>query len=293
MQTSSNLSSPEQYESSVIPVPVTKHKYYGSKPPIFDGAKSEYAEWKSQVIDYCRMRRITDSNEKINIFLSFMRGGTVCSWVRGFVLEYQDSTASLCGMWKLTYTEFLEKLDVAFTDVYGRRLALTKLVCMRDGQGSQTAREFLFEFEDLVYRAGCNEDNPIVLELLKMNVNFDIIQAIYGHMDRPSTFDEWRTRIIDLDDCWRAWAETKKLWAAREEEESDPYMRLSPDPICFKCKMRKSQKGVCGSPWHIENRPQMMVQEPWEGDNREEFIELVRRWAYADQDGFNSAGFFL
>ncbi|KAI0800170.1 hypothetical protein C8Q74DRAFT_1444135 [Fomes fomentarius] len=66
------------------------------------------------------------------------------------------------------------------------------------------------------------------------------------------------------------------------------------DHACVKCGKKKSEAGLCQSPWHIPNRnaQQQRVRRVWEDpDAREEFLKAMRLYAAEDPEDFTAQGF--
>lgn len=68
------------------------------------------------------------------------------------------------------------------------------------------------------------------------------------------------------------------------------------DRVCLKCNAKKTEKGTCGSPWHVPNRTgqtRVRAVDFSQEDQRAAFAEQMRRWAAADPESFKAAGFGL
>ena len=98
-----------------------------------------------------------------------------------------------------SYREFLNTLDSTFKDQNETQKARDKINVFRQGQ--LTADEFFVKFEALMLKAKMNEhDNEsYLIGRLEQNVKWDLINKINNSLDQPTTYEEWKRRIILLN----------------------------------------------------------------------------------------------
>jgi hypothetical protein len=134
-----------------------------------------------------------------------MTKGFANDWATAKHDKYEDEGYS-------SYREFLDALDRTFKDQNEAQKARDKINVFRQGQ--QTADEFFVKFEALMLKARMNEhDNEsYLIGRLEQNVKWDLINKISNSLDQPTTYEEWKRRIILLDGLQRRREEQKKSW---------------------------------------------------------------------------------
>jgi hypothetical protein len=109
-----------------------------------------------------------------------------------------------------TWTEFQTLLDASFVDVNVVNTARRKLKNLM--QGRTPALEYFLSFEYLLLVAGYDQTTHLnnLVELLEDNVNPGIIDTIYRSETLLRTYDDWKTRIINIDNLYHRRQERKK-----------------------------------------------------------------------------------
>jgi Retrotransposon gag protein/Zinc knuckle len=83
-------------------------------------------------------------------------------------------------------------------------------------QGSKTAEEYFQEFDQLVRTAGYQQNHDDVLvKYLHEQIKWSTVDKIYSSGHLPSTYQEWRAAIINVDGLERRRAEQKKMLSAQ------------------------------------------------------------------------------
>jgi hypothetical protein len=109
-----------------------------------------------------------------------------------------------------TWTEFQTLLDASFVDANVVNTALRKLKNLV--QGRTPALEYFLSFEYLLLVTGYDQTTHLddLVELLEDNINPGIIDTIYCSETLLLTYDDWKTRIINIDNLYRRRQERKK-----------------------------------------------------------------------------------
>ena len=84
-------------------------------PPIFDGDKLKYREWKRKLCVYIDdpRNRVTTNKERINIAFSYIEGPKVAEWVQNYYKEFYDEDEA---NWMVMWRAVKKDLDKQFLD---------------------------------------------------------------------------------------------------------------------------------------------------------------------------------
>lgn len=256
------------------------------KPDVFSGDRREYRIWKARVIAYCRgLDRDTD---KIHIAISYISGPNVNHWVDFMFRSYYSNRRMI---WRLedgrrmSFRHFLKKLDEQFADKNEALAAFQKLQSLV--QRDRDVKEFLLEFERLVALTDYDIGDNVIVSMLQVNANRRLVERIYNSGNIPQGYAEWKQRLITLNDADLLFRAHVNAYNPRsghhdprpsqtsqrpaEQSTSRPAYQavrdgtgtlftgrgqpMQIDRRCVKCRARQSEKGTCGSPWHLPNRP--------------------------------------
>ncbi len=198
-------------------------------PEIFTGDKTKFSTFLRQL----KLNFVADSasfandQAKIIYALSFMRDNTAGAWSEAFIDEAISKNS-----WD-KWSEFEAKLTKSFGDPNEHRNAQDSLDSLR--QGKRTAEDYFLEFDQLARIAGyaTGHDDELI-RVLEKNVNPSLIDKVYNAETLPTTYDQWRTKIIALDQLARRremqrqinrsfWSDKKDFRpVARQMEKSSP-----------------------------------------------------------------------
>lgn len=263
-------------------------------PDVFDGNKLRYDAWKYSI------RQYVDGVEKdraISLILSYVRGEKVDLWKQALIDVNLENGSWLFG----TMDRFWQELDSVFIDQNRRHTAQVQLEALKMGNNAQ---DFFTEFEQLTTRAGFDRDDEYVLNILQRNVTERYIASIYASDRLPATYDEWKTRVLQLAKQRALFDVVRGHQSQSRQPAAAPAPRLpfiprpyqptyappaGPPPIptrrdttgtlfggrgqpmdldriCKKCNARQRDKGTCGDAWHVPNRttPQTQYRRRWE-----------------------------
>lgn len=167
-------------------------------PEEFKGDKTKFAMFMRQVkINFAAdpIPFILDQN-KILYTLSYMRDSVAGTWSEAYI-----DAALATNDWG-TWNEFETKLAQSFGDPNEKRNAQNALEAL--GQDKKTAEEFFLEFDQLARRAdyATGHDDELIC-LLEKNANQSLIDRVYDAESLPTTYQGWRTKIINLDQLTR------------------------------------------------------------------------------------------
>ena len=179
-----------------------------NQPSEFNGDKKEFKGWLRQLLTYIRDPKngITTDDERIDIAMSYMRGGTVTDWVQNY---YDTHFDEILESWSVSWMEFKAALIDAFTNKGQALMAQEKLEAIQ--QGSDSADDFFKKFKALLTNAGYDKDAPYVIRLIEKAVDAKTIDQIYGsRMTRIDDYKTYKSTIISIDEMWRRRKEQKK-----------------------------------------------------------------------------------
>jgi Zinc knuckle/Retrotransposon gag protein len=87
-------------------------------------------------------------------------------------------------------------------------------------QSTRTAEEYFQEFDQLVRTAGYQQNHDDVLvKYLHEQVKTSIIDKVYSSGQLPTSYQEWRAAIINIDGLERRRAEQKKAWSMQHPQK--------------------------------------------------------------------------
>ena len=145
-----------------------------------------------------------------------MEGDKVSDWIQNL---YNQEWSKVRGKWNLNWEGFVEKLDARFLDLSRHADARQKFDVIRQGQ-HERAVTFFERFEILVATAQYELTDIHVLQKIERAVRFSLIDDIYRNPNLPTTFKEWKDRIINLDEMQVRRDEAKKAWTAYSSGKS-------------------------------------------------------------------------
>ncbi|TFK78292.1 hypothetical protein K466DRAFT_607129 [Polyporus arcularius HHB13444] len=292
----------------------------GKEPSTFDGDHEEYEAWKSEMQAY--LVGVTNKDTYITVVLSFCRGNRrINDWKMAFRRAKFNATqnswdfASIAAFWTA--------MDSAHQDKNAQAKAIRDLEKLTWDK-HPNARDFFQAWEDLCDKAGHTDRNhEVLLSRLKRAAKADYVQAIYNSDTAiPTTYDQWKTRIGNLDRYHEQYeAEVKGPAHRAYIPKADPFKpstmphRVLPpgttrDPTgvtyggrgqameldrkCFKCKRKKSEPAPgCTNTWHFGNRKGVQRRRLFEDEDqevRQTFFENVRLLAEEDPGAFTEYG---
>jgi Retrotransposon gag protein len=115
--------------------------------------------------------------------------------------------------------DFKAQCQAIFGNQNKKPNAENQLAQMR--QSAKTAEEYFQEFDQLVRTAGYQQNHDDVLvKYLHEQVRVGIIDKIYSSGHLPTTYQEWRLAIINIDGLERRRAEQKKAWSIQHLQKS-------------------------------------------------------------------------
>lgn len=110
--------------------------------------------------------------------------------------------------WNMGYQTIHQHLKEQFTVSNLVHLVQVKIEALT--QGADTAEKFFQKFEILFTQAGYDRDDVYIIRLIKMNVNERIIDQIYGSLQLPVTYNQWKENMIQIDTMWKQQNNHKK-----------------------------------------------------------------------------------
>jgi hypothetical protein len=124
-----------------------------------------------------------------------------------WALDFNEDVMSR-DVWNFgTWAAFKVKLKASFEDKEKAKNARTALHQLK--QGTRTADEFFLEFELLRRAAGITDDGELIAFLEGGAVDRKILIQIYSsNVDLPSSYEDWKTKIIKIDGLHRR----MKMW---------------------------------------------------------------------------------
>jgi Retrotransposon gag protein/Zinc knuckle len=115
--------------------------------------------------------------------------------------------------------DFETQCEAIFGDQNKKPNAENQLAQMR--QSTRTAEEYFQEFDQLVRTAGYQRNHDDVLvKYLHEQVKTSIVDKVYSSGQLPTSYQEWRAAIINIDGLERRRAEQKKAWSMQHPQKS-------------------------------------------------------------------------
>src|ERR1700745_3184311 len=135
--------------------------------------------------------------KKIVWILTYMTEGTAGVWQENY---WNDVTTAMAAGNSPTLAQFWTSFNTQFTDQNKEVTALLDLETFY--QGDKTAEEFFAEQEQLKQRARVTDDR-FMMRIVEKCVKPRIIDKIYETGNIPTTYGDWKTRIINMDNAYR------------------------------------------------------------------------------------------
>ncbi|EPQ58709.1 hypothetical protein GLOTRDRAFT_127204 [Gloeophyllum trabeum ATCC 11539] len=296
-------------------------KGHVAKPEYFDGNKDKFKAWWRQVLGYLRNNKkdFDTDDEKIDFVISYLRGPKAENWSQNYYDQFfKDDTEN----WDKTWAAFKTDITTVFQDSNLAAQAQIKIDHLRQGQ--RPVEEYFQELEILMTQAGYRKEDQYILKTVRTSVNDALVDKVYGQVTVPTTYDGWKDVLIKLDNAWRERQQEKAMRGLRTTppkregvpttNQTQPAPRAQPtqkrdgtgttylgtgqpmdvDRACLKCKAKQSEKGTCGSTWHVPNRTGKTTSQVRQVDwtkPTSDFISAIKEWSRKDPEGFKAAGF--
>ncbi|EKM49030.1 uncharacterized protein PHACADRAFT_202101 [Phanerochaete carnosa HHB-10118-sp] len=139
------------------------------KPDAFDGTKSKYIAWKTQMKLYVvtQRKRLPEQFDRVLMILSYMKGGYAGKYVATFMKKYDADENSAMQMGALSAQEFFSKFELCAFQA--------------------NIHDFEAHFQELK-------------SLLEKALRADIIQLLYNSSEElPATYALYKQRVARID----------------------------------------------------------------------------------------------
>jgi hypothetical protein len=178
-----------------------------AEPDVFDGTPAKFRDFKRQLFVYYEGRGITDDKEKILFALSYMKQGLASKWAERFVNQAIAPTTPTWG----TYSEFLTKLAASFEDQTTSSRAREDVEHYE--QGKKRVDEYMTKLEQLFTDAGLDSvgNDKEQIRLLERGASKAIVGAIYGSGTVPTTFKEYKEKILSIGRLQERWRQQESF----------------------------------------------------------------------------------
>jgi hypothetical protein len=197
------------------------------EPSMFNGDKEEFEDWRRKVITYLSDLRnnVKRGDEKINITLSYMEGKEVRGWIKNLWNQHFDEDI---GRWTISWGTFLEYLDKQYLD-FGLEQKARQQFSLLEQRSNERVAEFFTRLEVIASTADYDTEDDHVIQKINEVVDSSIIDSIYNNSEvLPSTYEQWKTRCINLDESRRRRNEAKA--EMRKYGRYRGYQAPSPQP---------------------------------------------------------------
>ncbi|KAI9059868.1 hypothetical protein FKP32DRAFT_1679406 [Trametes sanguinea] len=195
---------PQPPPPAAAPVSDPRARIRVKEPDAFTGDRTLYRTWKSQMERYLAAYPQASEHEQITVLMSFIRGSSIDEWVNAYADKHFDRTHHV---WTRSLADVWHDLDLAYTDRIAEHTALQRMkeLCRsRMGKGLRQqpghAAEYFQEFEKLVWMAGVERTDRMVLEYVKDAICDRFRQAIHNRLELPETYEQWKDAVVKLDD---------------------------------------------------------------------------------------------
>jgi Zinc knuckle/Retrotransposon gag protein len=216
----------------VVPAPAHKKKSHVKAPEDFTEAK-EWDRFRRQAFVYIEENRrdFDNDQEVIRFLLSFMTEGLPEKFAANYLNDILDDLGRRRARAQAmrqplpnepnwgSAADFEAQCQAIFGDQNKKPNAENQLAQMR--QSTKTAEEYFQEFDQLVRTAGYQQNHDDVLvKYLHEQVKTGIIDKIYSGGQLPTSYQEWRAAIINIDGLERRRAEQKRAWSMQHPQKS-------------------------------------------------------------------------
>ncbi|EKM48333.1 uncharacterized protein PHACADRAFT_202949 [Phanerochaete carnosa HHB-10118-sp] len=197
------------------------------KPDTFDGTKSKYIAWKTQMKLYVvtQRKRLPEQFDRVLMILSYMKGGHAGEYVATFMKKYDADENSVIQTTKTLW----EDLDRHFL-IDEQAEAYNRLQAMQ--MGTLSAQEFFSKFELCAFQANIHDFEAHFQELkslLEKALRADIIRLLYNSSEElPATYALYKQRVarIDLNQQQDSFNQGSSRRKTHHERKMHPHQQL-------------------------------------------------------------------
>ncbi|EKM48843.1 uncharacterized protein PHACADRAFT_202328 [Phanerochaete carnosa HHB-10118-sp] len=168
------------------------------KPDAFDGTKSKYIAWKTQMKLYVvtQRKRLPEQFDRVLMILSYMKGGHAGEYVATYMKKYNTDENTVIQ----TTAELWTDLDRHFL-IDEQAEAYDRLQAMQ--MGTLSAQEFFSKFELCAFQANIHDFEAHfqkLKSLLEKALRADIIRLLYNSSEElPATYALYKQRVVRID----------------------------------------------------------------------------------------------
>ncbi|EKM60382.1 uncharacterized protein PHACADRAFT_189515 [Phanerochaete carnosa HHB-10118-sp] len=168
------------------------------KPDAFDGTKSKYIAWKTQMKLYVvtQRKRLPEQFDRVLMILSYMKEGHAGEYIATYMKKYDTDEDAVIQ----TTNDLWKDLDIHFL-IDEQAEAYDRLQAMQ--MGALSAQEFFSKFELCAFQANIHNFEAHFQELkslLEKALWADIIWLLYNSSEElPATYALYKQRIARID----------------------------------------------------------------------------------------------
>ncbi|EKM49067.1 uncharacterized protein PHACADRAFT_202054 [Phanerochaete carnosa HHB-10118-sp] len=168
------------------------------KPDAFDGTKSKYIAWKTQMKLYVIMqrKRLPEQFDRVLMILSYMKRGHVGEYVATYMKKYDMNEDTVIQ----TTKDLWKDLDVHFL-IDEQVEAYDRLQAMQ--MEALSAQEFFSKFELCAFQANIHDFKAHFQELkllLEKALRADIIRLLYNSLEELlATYVLYKQQVLCID----------------------------------------------------------------------------------------------
>lgn len=177
------------------PAPFTRVRM--PEPPVFDGSdKRKTLPFLRACLNVFECDRATFASleQRFRYTFQLIVGDRVDGWI-GDKKDLLNANMLPYASWPLFEQDFL----LQFGDPLTKTNAQAQILTIR--QGTTPATEFMLRFDEL--KRDSNFDLEAVITCLEMAIHPSIARLINQIQPRPITYEEWRRRVIEIDNDQR------------------------------------------------------------------------------------------
>ncbi|EGO04193.1 hypothetical protein SERLA73DRAFT_148812 [Serpula lacrymans var. lacrymans S7.3] len=187
-----------------------------AKPEPYDGDRKKFRSFSESLELHFNANPAYFSRERnrISFALSYMSIGAAAAlrteWVERRKIAEERSDAGEITLLE-SWAHFERTLKDHFADTHEEERARYEIIYKK--QGTLTAQEFFVKFEELRRRAGYDtrRNEQFLITLIRNNINGPLIKQIIYSGNVPTTYIEWKTRIVTNDQLWRDQIENERM----------------------------------------------------------------------------------
>jgi hypothetical protein len=178
--------------AGTAPVPTSTNGVKFNPPAVYDGSYKNYRQFERELEIFLNGYGVTDSEKKILIALSFMRGQYADDFVQDFVNRCTATDPPTWGTWR----DFKATVKARFQNKNFAQETRERLEHFK--QGKMKVDDYFTQL-DMMFTDAAVIDDAEKIRILEKGVDAKILETIYtSDSPLPDTYDAYKTKAIKL-----------------------------------------------------------------------------------------------